>query len=67
MNKIITNINVFGTDMKNRVFSEVHGRLIVNENGCGRVCRNAKLRREFSKPDCFTSYLSKGHIFGLYD
>jgi len=54
----MTNINVFGTGIKDR--------LIVNENGCGRVFRNAKLRREFLKPDYLTSCLSEGHIFGLY-
>ena len=63
---MMANINVFGTDMEDRVFSKVHSRLIVNENSYGKVCMNAKLRREFSKPDCLTSCLSKGHIFSLY-
>jgi len=63
----MTNIDVFEMGLKDRVFSEVHGRLIVNENGCGRVYRNAKLRREFSKPDCLASCLSEGHIFSLHD
>lgn len=61
--KVTINLNMLGTLIENRVFSNLNGALIVTINWSSTRWKDAKFIKKSSKPNNFSTNRSHGSIF----